>query len=152
MAEPRIKKVKIEPLTNQAFEPFGEVLGPTEGPPDWVNESGVASRFTNFFAEGTTKVGIVTFNYQKPPTEHQIVQLEQHYRVTEAKIPLDGKASIVYVAEPTPYGTKPDLDNFRAFLSDGSSGVMLHRLTWHARAAGSMLAVNHPGFTALQIH
>ena len=152
MSEPKIKLVKIEPLTHESFEPFGEVLGPTEGPPDWVNESGVASRFTNFFAEGATRVGIVTFNYQKPPTEHRIVQLEQHCRVTEAKIPLDGQPSVVYVAEPTPYGTNPDLDTFRAFLLDGTSGVMLHRLTWHARAAPSMLAVTPPGFTALQVH
>ena len=152
MAEPKIKKVKIEPLTDEAFKPFGEVLGPTDHPPDWVNESGVGARFTNFYVEANTRVGIVTYDYHKPPTEHQLIWLEQHHRITEAMIPLDGQPSIVYVAEPSPYGTKPDLDKFKAFLLDGTRGVMLHRLTWHARAAPCMLAVNPPGLTAIMIH
>ena len=41
MAEPNIKLVKIEPLTEEAFEPFGEVLGPSnDREPTAVSQSG----------------------------------------------------------------------------------------------------------------
>lgn len=152
MADPKIKTVKIEKLTGEAFAPFGEVLEIGKGPPPWKNESGVPAWWMNFEVEGHTRLAVVHYEFKKPPTEHQIVQLEQHPRITETMIPLDGKPAIVYVAPPTPWGTNPDLDQLRAFLLDGTNGVMLNKMTWHARAAPCLLPVYPPSVTCIMVH
>ena len=137
MAEPRIKLVKIEPLTEEAFKPFGEVLGPLKGRgPNAESQSGARAWFTDFSADGSAMVTFVTFPYQKPPTEWTCVNMEQHMRVKQTIIPLEGKPSVVLVAPTSPWRTKPDLDQCKAFLLDGVMGVALDELSWHNSGVG----------------
>jgi ureidoglycolate hydrolase len=61
--------------------------------------------------------------------------MECHLNVTQGFIPLGGAATIMVVAPPTedafPDAT-PGPEDLRAFLMDGSQGVMLWIGTWHA--------------------
>jgi hypothetical protein len=67
MAEPRIKLVKIEPLTEEAFKPFGEVLGPlNEREPTAVSPSGASVWWSDFSADGSPLVAVASFPYRKP--------------------------------------------------------------------------------------
>ena len=150
--EPQIKRVKIEQLTEEAFEPFGDILGPKERPPDWQSEAGPATWFPNFSVDGTTTVAYCTYTYRKPPTEYQIHILEQHRNDTQTVIPLEGKPCVLIVAPPSEWGTKPDVDKLRAFLLDGARGIVLGKLTWHNHDAPMVLPMYPPTFSIISIH
>ena len=152
MADPKIMSVKIEKLTEEAFAAYGEVLGSTQRPPDWKSVAGVPTWFSKFSVKGTATVGFNIYDYEKPPTEYQIYQLEHHPNVKQTMIPLDGKPSVVYVAPPSPWRTKPDLDRFKAFLLDRSSGVVFDELTWHAHEAPVVLPMYPPTLSCIWVH
>ena len=152
MAEDRLMKVKIEDLTEEAFAPYGEVLGYVKRSPDWSTGAGVPIWFSSFSLEGTAAVGFNTYVYEKPPTEYEIYQLEQHPNIKQTMIPMEGKPSILYVAPPSPWKTSPDLDKFKAFLLDGTRGVVLEKLTWHAHDAPVVLPLYPPTLNCIWVH
>jgi ureidoglycolate lyase len=155
MAEPQIKKVKIEPLTEEAFRPFGEVLGPKEISPSAVSPSGGTAWFSGFSVDGEALVAFNTKPYSKPPTEFLCYQLEQHRDVTQSMVPLEGKPGVVLVAPPTPWRSQPDIDSFRAFLLDGTRGVVMSKLTWHMSGldgATSFFPLYPPVLNSIVIH
>ena len=136
MAEPRIVNVKIEELTRERFEPFGEILGPQEK----LNAEtplGNQAWFSDYSVDGTALVAYVTFHYKKPPTEYLCHDMEQHLKVKQTVIPMEGKPSIILVAPATPWKSAPDIDKFRAFLLDGTRGVVLDKLSWHGAGTTS---------------
>ena len=155
MAEPQIKKVKIEKLTEEAFEPFGEVLGPKVVAPSAKSPSGGIAWFSNYSVDGTALVAFNIKPYKKPPTEYLCHRLEQHRDVTQAMIPLEGKPGVLLVAPPTPWRSQPEIDEFKAFLLDGSSGVVLNKLTWHNSGldgATSLFPLYPPALNSIVLH
>ena len=150
--EPQIKKVKIEELTEEAFGPFGDILGPKERPPDWKSKLGPPNWFADFSVEGTVRVGFASNPYRKPPTEYVFSLMEQHRTVTQSLIPMGGKPTIVTVGLPTPYGTNPDVEKIRAFFLDGTRGVVLSRLTWHNKEAPFAFPIYPPGLDYVILH
>ena len=156
MAEPNIKLVKIEPLTEEAFKPFGEVLGPlNEREPTAVSPSGASVWWSDFSADGSPLVAVASFPYRKPPTEWICGNMEQHLRVKQTNIPLEGKPSIMLVAPATPWRSKPDLDQCRAFLLDGVMGVVMDELCWHNSGLGgapSIFPLYPPALNCVVIH
>ena len=156
MADPKIKLVKIEPLTEEAFEPFGEVLGPSKDrEPTVVSPSGARVWWSDFTAEGSALVAFATFPYIKPPTEWVCGNMEQHLKIKQTNIPVEGKPSIMVVAPATPWRTVPDLDQCRAFLLDGVRGVVMNELCWHNSGIGgapSVFPLYPPSLSCVVVH
>ena len=122
------RQVRAQPLTPQAFAPFGEIIDPQDRPPDietTINRSwdGVTRLECRSRA---IQVGFVTA-YQRPL---RAAWMERHLEATQAFIPLEGRPS-VFVLSPPSRDPRPDLAQATAFLLDGRRGVNLHVGTWH---------------------
>jgi ureidoglycolate hydrolase len=111
---PNVLQIKAEPLTAEAFRPFGQIIGR-----DTVQMKIVNDRF---------RMGIITMTHQTS----RILHLNRHIKSTQALIPLGGKACLVVVAPPTVDLDSPeDLKQVKAFINDGSSGINIDLGTWH---------------------
>jgi ureidoglycolate lyase len=111
---PKVLQVKAEPLTADAFHPFGQVIGM-----DRVQMKIVNDRF---------RMGTINMKCQP----FRITHLNRHIKSTQALIPLGGKACLVVVAPPTVDLDSPeDLKQVKAFIDDGSYGVNIDLGTWH---------------------
>ena len=111
---PKVLQIKAEPLTADAYHPFGQVIGM-----DKVQMKIVNDRF---------RMGTITMKCQP----FRITHLNRHIKSTQALIPLGGRACLVVVAPPTVDLDSPeDLTQVKAFINDGSYGVNIDLGTWH---------------------
>ena len=108
-------QIKAEPLSSEAFRPFGQVVGKDE-----VN---LALNNGEQF-----RMGIIHMRNRG----YQIGSLNYHQNSTQALIPLEGKACVVVVAPPgMTFREASDLKQIKAFLCDGSVGINIGLCTWH---------------------
>ena len=117
--------IKAEPLTKEAFSPFGELLDVEAMPVSPPTSSHVG------FQCGKVRIGTALLPYKGL----RLTGLEQHFHVTQAFIPISGSPAVVAVAAPTPQqdpNAIPEPEDVRAFLIDGTRGYMLHKGTWHS--------------------
>lgn len=123
----KVCQLKIEPLTAEAFAPYGVLLDARERPADrWKLTYDEA-----FCVVGSTKVGVIW----EPFAGLTFTRLERHFNVTQAFIPMSGSLSVVAVAAPTDTGDRdaiPRPEQVRAFLIDGTMGFRYHVGTWHS--------------------
>ena len=120
-----IHSIKAEPLSKEAFSPFGELLDVEE-----MSASQATSSPVNFQG-GKVRVGTALLPYKGL----RLTGLEQHFHVTQAFIPISGSPAVVAVAAPTPQeddNAIPKPEDVCAFLIDGTRGYMLHKGTWHS--------------------
>ena len=126
--------IRVETLTQEVFSPFGIVLGePTDTGPNIVDAiSNVWLGFSDLMGIGETKGKQVTYlKIIHRPAAFEMI--EKHTTSAEAFIPLEGQSILLVVpAEAVDGDGKPDMGRAKAFLMDGSKGVLLHRSTWHA--------------------
>lgn len=119
-----------EPLTAQAFAPYGEVLE-SSGDSEPMNQ-GMGQRFrelaeVDVLAEqGTPAISRVRCLPESVPVQLRL--MERHPLSTQAFIPTNGQRYIVVVA---PAGEPPRLADFRAFVCTGEQGVSYGRGIWH---------------------
>ena len=128
---PQIVDVAVEPLTQAAFEPYGQVLGDPARDPVWVRE-GLTSWRMDFAIDGTTDLKVTRFHYHER-TEFEL--LERHLTYTESRMPMAGARAIFVAAASTDLDDPTELPepaSIRAFYLDGTRGVMLWKGTWHA--------------------
>ena len=121
-------KMKVEELTDQAFAPFGNVLGrPSLEEPTISDEvADVWLGFSDLMGIGASNAKDVTYlKIHSNPDKYN--QIERHLTSAEAFIPLEGRSILIVV----PAG-EPDMSQCKAFLMDGSKGVLLKKGTWHA--------------------
>lgn len=110
----KVLRIRAEPLTADAYRPFGQVIGI-----DRVRMQIVNDRF---------HMDTITIEHQP----FRISHLHRHLKSTQALIPLGGKACLVVVAPPTVDLHNPaDLTQVQAFINDGSCGVNIDLGTWH---------------------
>ena len=123
---PRIHKLVIEPMTEESFKPFGDLLDPTERPSDHRIISSVP-----FEADGRGTLGVIWQPYEGLTFD----QLERHFTVTQTFIQLSGAPAVVAVSQSTDLDdpeAAPDPQDVRAFLIDPTKGYALKRGTWHS--------------------
>ena len=132
-----------EPLTAQAFAPFGDVLEAT-GTPDRMINAGLCARFHDRarinIAEGRT--GLSVFDAAPRALPYSFDLVERHPLGSQAFVPMTSAPFLVIVA--------PDVDGTPgvplAFLTNGAQGINLHRATWH----GVLTPLSSPGlFTVI---
>ena len=116
-----------EPLTPEAFAPFGEVLA-AAGAHTLINE-GRCRRYTDLatlnIAEGRAGVSLFVAEPRAAPVAVPLV--ERHPLGSQCFIPMSGGDWLVVVAGDAD-GTP---DGLRAFRARGDQGVNIARDTWH---------------------
>lgn len=124
----RVHEIRIEPLTADAFAPFGRLIDVRDRAPDYVGASGTEGWHVEF-ESGRPLVSLLRTPFQGL----RFHTMERHFHVSQAFIPLGGERAAVAVAPPTAARDGvPGLEAIRAFLLDGSKGYVLHRGTWHS--------------------
>lgn len=116
--------IKVEPLTPQAFAPFGTVI---EADPSTAVEinTGYTTRF-HALAEAAVGDGQAIISiFRGRPRELDIAMLERHPLGSQAFVPLGGKPWLAVVAD------SPDLAKCRAFHCQGNQGLQYDVNVWH---------------------
>ena len=117
--------IQAEPLTKEAFRPFGELLDAEARSVDSPISSPIG------FEGGKVRIGAAPLPYKGL----RLTGMEQHFHVTQAFIPITGSPAVVAVAAPTSQDDPnaiPKPEDVRAFLIDGTVGYMLHKGVWHS--------------------
>lgn len=130
--------LKANPLTSEAFAPYGEVIE-VSGEPDKLINQGMCGRHHDLaqldFADG--KAGISLFNAKARTFPHVIDMVERHPEGSQAFVPVSGVPMLVVVADDQD-GTPV---NLRAFVSQPGQSINLHRGVWH----GVLAPIEKPG-------
>lgn len=130
MTSPSVTRIRAEPLTEESFRPFGQLIGEGAAAPDFRGEQGTLG-WSIDWRGGRAKISYLRTPYQGLGFR----KLERHLDLTQAFIPMGGAPAIVAVAAPTdPHDRDavPVPAAVRAFLLDGSVGYALHQGTWHS--------------------
>lgn len=136
-------EIKTQPLTVEAFAPFGDVLD-CAGEPDKLINAGLCGRYhdratLDFGPEG--RAGLSLFNAQPRSLPYSFDLLERHPEGSQAFIPMTENPFLVIVAEDV--GGKPAAP--RAFLTAPHQSVNFHCGTWH----GVLTPLSAPGLFAV---
>ncbi len=134
--------IHCQPLTAEAFAPFGDVLEASGSPDRWIN-AGLCGRHHDLARidchEG--KTGISLFNAEPRALPYTLDLMERHPIGSQAFIPMTQHPFLVTVA--------PDLNSQPgvplAFLTAPGQGINFHRGIWH----GVLTPLHTPGLFAV---
>ncbi|TCK07475.1 ureidoglycolate lyase [Marinobacterium mangrovicola] len=123
--------IRPEPLTAEAFKPFGDVIETADRDFFMIN-NGSTQRFHRLARVMLGQAGdsgiISIFRAQQIPMPLEVKMLERHPQGSQAFVPLKQNPFLVLVA---PAGETPDPAAIRAFITDGTQGVNYHTGVWH---------------------
>ena len=122
------RHIITEPLTAEAFAPFGDLLE-CAGDPDKIINQGLCGRYHDRakldFSNG--RAGISLFKAELRSLPYTLDLLERHPMGSQAFVPMSHDPFLVIVA-PDENG-KPGTP--RAFLTQAGQAINFHRNTWH---------------------
>ncbi|MEI5997784.1 ureidoglycolate lyase [Paraburkholderia bengalensis] len=125
-----MKTLAIEPLTREAFAPFGDVIE-LEGAKQIPINLGTTIRFHDLAKVDVTDEGgrtlVNLFRGQPRALPFEIKMMERHPLGSQAFIPLNDRPYLVVVA---PAG-ELDESKIRAFVTSGWQGVNYAKGVWH---------------------
>jgi ureidoglycolate lyase len=124
-------RLKLKPLTQEAFAPFGDVIQKHGHYPEEINY-GQTRKYAGLAQvdvedeEGTTTVHI----YRSRPVSlpFRVEVMEYHPLGSQAFIPLHRQPFLVIVAPPAE--TLP-FKSIQGFFTNGEQGVNLNKAVWH---------------------
>jgi len=125
----------VQPLTPQAFAPFGQVLDWREG--DHPRRNFHAQLFSN---RGNAKPNLRVQRTQPTMLPFSTAQVERHPHSSQAFAPLSG-GSFYVVVFPTTLDGGPKLEGGRAFKARGDQAINYSPGTWHL----GFMAADAPG-------
>ncbi len=141
-----MRTLQIEPLSEEAFRPYGRVLGRPSRTADidkgWL---GYWHTLAEIGFHDNPVWGFLEMHQRQPIVE----ELERHCRSHEVFIPMGG-VSIMPIAAGGDWNdphASPDLDTLRLFLVDGAKALVVGRGIWHTPSfpvgptAGFLLAL-----------
>ncbi|MCV2876862.1 ureidoglycolate lyase [Rhodobacteraceae bacterium XHP0102] len=135
-------KIIIEPMTADAFAPFGDLLE-AKGTPDKIINQGLCGRFHDRarmdFSDG--RAGISIFHAEKRDLPMKLDLVERHPDGSQAFVPMSHQPFLVVVAED--HNGTPQ--NIRAFLTEAGQAINIHRGVWH----GVLTPLYDPGLFAV---
>ena len=124
------RRIVLQPLTRDAFAPFGDVLEAT-GEPDRIINAGLCDRFHDLakldFTGAHARAGISLFRSRARTLPYTLDMMERHPLGSQAFLPMSPDPFMVIVA-PDDAG-QPGTPI--AFLTSPGQGVNYHRNTWH---------------------
>lgn len=131
MVEPVSISLHAQPLTNERFAPYGDVIEAARSQSGAMN----AERFERF--DDLCKVDIAKGGHLamsvarcRTPTALplRIDKVERHPLGSQAFVPMQRCRMVIVVAPP---GESVDAADLRAFVTNGKQGFNYHRGTWH---------------------
>ena len=127
-----VREIRIEPLTEARFRPFGQIVAARRSAPSYRSGGGSVGWLLDFQTSGRTRLSVS----RTPFHGLRFRTLERHFHVTQTFIHLEGPPAVLAVAPPGggASGPAPEPDTVHAFLLDGTRGVLLSRGTWHSPA------------------
>ena len=136
------RTIRSQPLTAEAFAPFGDVLE-VSGPPDRLINQGLCGRYHDRarmdFSDG--RAGISLFSAEPRSLPYRLEMVERHPDGSQAFVPMHQNPFLVVVAPNE--GDVPGSP--QAFLSKPGQGINLHRGVWH----GVLTPLHAPGLFAV---
>lgn len=134
--------VRCQPLSAEAFAPFGDVLD-YSGAPDKIINAGLCGRFHDRakLDFGDARGGISLFKATPRSFPYTLDLMERHPEGSQAFVPMSEHPFLVTVAldENGRPGTP------LAFLTASGQGINLHRNVWH----GVLTPLELPGLFAV---
>lgn len=125
--------LELEPLTAEAFAPYGDVIEVDEANQHFPINMGTVERFHDLATVDTSNEGgrtllsVVTCNTLSS-LPYTLPLVERHPLGSQCFTPLDDTPMVVAVTEK---GDSPQADTIRAFISNGRQGVNYHAGVWH---------------------
>ncbi len=120
-----------EPLTREAFAPFGDVIE-TDGAVSFPINQGTTDRFHDLATVDVNEMMgrplISIFRGRPRQYPLAITMMERHPISSQAFYPLDNRPYLVVVAHAS---TDPIATDLRVFRATGKQGVNYHRGVWH---------------------
>lgn len=121
----------VQPLTREAFAPFGEVIEASDAVKHFTINAGNTERYHDLAhiepgADGRVIVSI--FRGQPRALPFSVRMMERHPLASQAFIPMSGKSYLVVVA---PAGEPPKVEDLKVFLARGDQGVNYATGVWH---------------------
>ena len=108
----KVVRMKVEPLTPEAFEPFGEVIKTYEEARPEIRKGGLREK----------RITVTSGDRRR-------VQFTYHTDAGQAFYP-SRHCPTVFMVGPVKEGPAPE--DLRAFYSDGSLGICVRTGVWHA--------------------
>ena len=130
LSETTLIHLRPEPLTQEAFAPFGQVIEADHDKSYLINE-GTTRRFHDLaqadVRDGEGEAILSIFRGTPRPLPIALSMMERHPLGAQAFVPMQPASWLVVVCEdeiPTPAGC-------RAFMASGSQGVQYAKNVWH---------------------
>jgi ureidoglycolate lyase len=145
------RSLVVEPLTAEAFAPFGDVVAAGNAKAHYGINQGFAERHHDITHLDATAEGgraiVSIFSAQPRELPLRLGLVERHLLGSQAFVPLAGQRFLVVVA---PAGPAPQVSTLRCFLAEGGQGINMARGVWHhpllaIDAAGSFLVIDRAG-------
>lgn len=121
----------LEPLTSEAFAPFGDVIEASDQAQQFSINEGNTQRYHDLanIDPGDDGQAIVSIFRGQPRTlPFTITMMERHPKGSQAFIPMSGKPYLVVVAAA---GDAPKPSDLHLFLAQGNQGVNYATGVWH---------------------
>ena len=125
-----VKYLAVEPLTKEAFAPFGDVLSAEGRERLPINLYEGVDVFRADFETARPMEFLMTRNKVRP---FHVRFLERHMELTQTFISLGGRPFVQVVAAPDARldNDVPGYDQIKAFLVPGDVATNMHLGTWH---------------------
>ena len=117
--------LKAEPLTREAFAPFGQVLAYEPG--DILRNNFAAALFSD---RPAARPNLRVQRTEATATPHLARVIERHRRSSQMFAPISGCGCLIVVF-PSAADGAPVLAEGRAFVSRGDQAINYNRDTWH---------------------
>ena len=135
-------QVKTQPLTANAFAPFGDVLE-AKGEHDALINQGLCKRYTDraelIFKDA--RAGVSIFNAEPRSLPYRLDMMERHPLGSQCFIPMHSNPFLVIVAVDK--SGAPDTS--MAFITEPGQAINFHQNSWH----GVLTPLSAPGLFAV---
>lgn len=134
--------ILIEPLTESAFSPFGDILD-AAGEPDRIINQGACGRWHDLAGIEVVdgRMGLSLFRAKPKRLPYRLDMMERHPLGSQAFLPMSQDPFLVVVAADD--GGRPGRP--RAFVTTPGQGVNYRRNVWH----GVLCPLQPPGLFAV---